>query len=100
MFWKSEAVGRGAPGRAAAAPGAATAAAAAAKPVAGAVRSRPTSRRCCAAARTAFAAYCPAVWAGAGIAIVVLGIVVIWLASGFYRVVPDEVGRRAALRRL
>src|SRR3984893_1360508 len=29
---------------------------------------------------------------GTGIAIVVLGIVVIWLASGFYRVLPDEVG--------
>ena len=29
---------------------------------------------------------------GGGIAIVVLAIVVIWLASGFYRVLPDEVG--------
>ena len=29
---------------------------------------------------------------GTGIAIVVLGILVIWLASGFYRVLPDEVG--------
>jgi membrane protease subunit HflK len=30
--------------------------------------------------------------AGAGIAIVVLAVIVIWLASGFYRVLPDEVG--------
>jgi modulator of FtsH protease HflK len=30
--------------------------------------------------------------AGAGIAIVFLAVVVIWLASGFYRVLPDEVG--------
>jgi membrane protease subunit HflK len=29
---------------------------------------------------------------GSGIAIVALGILVIWLASGFYRVLPDEVG--------
>jgi len=29
---------------------------------------------------------------GTGIGIVVLGILVIWLASGFYRVLPDEVG--------
>src|SRR6201981_4197139 len=29
---------------------------------------------------------------GTGIAIVVLGILVIWLASGFYRVLPDEFG--------
>jgi modulator of FtsH protease HflK len=29
---------------------------------------------------------------GTGVAIVVLGILVIWLASGFYRVLPDEVG--------
>jgi membrane protease subunit HflK len=29
---------------------------------------------------------------GTGLAIVVLGILVIWLASGFYRVLPDEVG--------
>jgi membrane protease subunit HflK len=29
---------------------------------------------------------------GTGIAVVVLGILVIWLASGFYRVLPDEVG--------
>jgi membrane protease subunit HflK len=29
---------------------------------------------------------------GAGIAIVLIGIFVIWLASGFYRVLPDEVG--------
>jgi membrane protease subunit HflK len=29
---------------------------------------------------------------GTGIAIVLLGILVIWLASGFYRVLPDEVG--------
>jgi modulator of FtsH protease HflK len=29
---------------------------------------------------------------GGGIAIVVLAIIVIWLASGFYRVLPDEVG--------
>jgi membrane protease subunit HflK len=29
---------------------------------------------------------------GAGIAIVVIAILVIWLASGFYRVLPDEVG--------
>jgi membrane protease subunit HflK len=29
---------------------------------------------------------------GAGIAIVVVAILVIWLASGFYRVLPDEVG--------
>jgi membrane protease subunit HflK len=29
---------------------------------------------------------------GAGIAVVVLGILVIWLASGFYRVLPDELG--------
>ena len=29
---------------------------------------------------------------GAGIAIVVLGMLVLWLASGFYRVLPDEVG--------
>jgi membrane protease subunit HflK len=30
--------------------------------------------------------------AGAGIAIVVLAVIAIWLASGFYRVLPDEVG--------
>jgi len=29
---------------------------------------------------------------GTGIAVVILGILVIWLASGFYRVLPDEVG--------
>jgi modulator of FtsH protease HflK len=29
---------------------------------------------------------------GAGIAIVIIAILVIWLASGFYRVLPDEVG--------
>jgi modulator of FtsH protease HflK len=29
---------------------------------------------------------------GGGIAIVVIAIIVIWLASGFYRVLPDEVG--------
>src|ERR1700760_3999239 len=29
---------------------------------------------------------------GAGIAVVLIGILVIWLASGFYRVLPDEVG--------
>ncbi len=29
---------------------------------------------------------------GAGIAIVLIAILVIWLASGFYRVLPDEVG--------
>jgi len=29
---------------------------------------------------------------GAGIAIVILAVLVIWLASGFYRVLPDEVG--------
>ncbi len=29
---------------------------------------------------------------GAGVAIVVVAILVIWLASGFYRVLPDEVG--------
>jgi modulator of FtsH protease HflK len=29
---------------------------------------------------------------GTGIAVVVIAIVVIWLASGFYRVLPDEVG--------
>ncbi len=29
---------------------------------------------------------------GAGIAVVLIAIVVIWLASGFYRVLPDEVG--------
>src|ERR1700720_254488 len=29
---------------------------------------------------------------GAGIAIVAIAILVIWLASGFYRVLPDEVG--------
>jgi modulator of FtsH protease HflK len=29
---------------------------------------------------------------GAGIAVVVIAILVIWLASGFYRVLPDEVG--------
>ncbi len=29
---------------------------------------------------------------GAGIAVVLIGIFVIWLASGFYRVLPDEVG--------
>ena len=29
---------------------------------------------------------------GTGIAVVVLGILVIWLASGFYRMLPDEVG--------
>ncbi|MGC2411314.1 MAG: FtsH protease activity modulator HflK, partial [Stellaceae bacterium] len=29
---------------------------------------------------------------GAGVAIVVIGIVVLWLASGFYRVLPDEAG--------
>src|ERR1700741_1972700 len=29
---------------------------------------------------------------GTGIAVVVLGILVVWLASGFYRVLPDEVG--------
>ena len=29
---------------------------------------------------------------GAGIALVLIAIVVIWLASGFYRVLPDEVG--------
>ena len=82
----------GAAGRAAAAPGAATAAAAG-RARAGAARSRPTSRRSCGAARTAFAACCPAALEPArGIAIVVLGILVMWLASGFYRVLPDEVG--------
>ncbi len=30
--------------------------------------------------------------AGTGIAVVVIAIVVLWLASGFYRVLPDEVG--------
>jgi len=30
--------------------------------------------------------------AGTGIAVVVIAIAVIWLASGFYRVLPDEVG--------
>jgi modulator of FtsH protease HflK len=30
--------------------------------------------------------------AGAGIAVVILAVLVIWLASGFYRVLPDEVG--------
>jgi len=29
---------------------------------------------------------------GTGIAVVLIGILVIWLASGFYRVLPDEVG--------
>jgi modulator of FtsH protease HflK len=29
---------------------------------------------------------------GAGIAFVVLAIIVLWLASGFYRILPDEVG--------
>ncbi len=29
---------------------------------------------------------------GAGVGVVVLAIVVLWLASGFYRVLPDEVG--------
>ena len=29
---------------------------------------------------------------GTGIAIVILAVLVIWLASGFYRVLPDEVG--------
>ncbi len=29
---------------------------------------------------------------GAGIAIVVIAVIVLWLASGFYRVLPDEVG--------
>jgi modulator of FtsH protease HflK len=29
---------------------------------------------------------------GSGIAIVILAVLVIWLASGFYRVLPDEVG--------
>jgi membrane protease subunit HflK len=29
---------------------------------------------------------------GTGIAVVVIGIVVLWLASGFYRVLPDQVG--------
>ncbi len=29
---------------------------------------------------------------GAGIALVLIAILVIWLASGFYRVLPDEVG--------
>src|SRR5271169_2539264 len=29
---------------------------------------------------------------GTGIAIVILAVIVIWLASGFYRVLPDEVG--------
>src|SRR5215467_12967957 len=29
---------------------------------------------------------------GTGIAIVLIGIIVLWLASGFYRVLPDEVG--------
>jgi modulator of FtsH protease HflK len=29
---------------------------------------------------------------GTGIAVVIIGILVIWLASGFYRVLPDEVG--------
>src|SRR5215475_7461203 len=29
---------------------------------------------------------------GTGIAVVLIGIIVIWLASGFYRVLPDEVG--------
>ena len=37
---------------------------------------------------------------GTGVAIVLVAILVLWLASGFYRVLPDEVGRRAALRRL
>jgi len=30
--------------------------------------------------------------AGAGIAVAVIAVVVLWLASGFYRVLPDEVG--------
>src|SRR5258708_2029322 len=30
--------------------------------------------------------------AGTGLAIVVAAILVLWLASGFYRVLPDEVG--------
>src|SRR4029077_1864027 len=29
---------------------------------------------------------------GTGLAVVVIAIVVLWLASGFYRVLPDEVG--------
>jgi membrane protease subunit HflK len=30
--------------------------------------------------------------AGAGIAVAIIAVVVLWLASGFYRVLPDEVG--------
>ena len=58
-------------------------------------RSRPISKRFCAAARTASGA-CFRAASGSGparaSAFVVLAIVVLWLASGFYRVLPDEVG--------
>ena len=56
-------------------------------------RSRPTSKRSCAAARTACAACSPAGSAPAPAwLIAVIAVVVLWLASGFYRVLPDEVG--------
>ena len=93
MFWQSQGGGPGAAVRAAAGPGAATAAAAAGRALAGAARSLPTSRSCCAAARTASGACCPAALAPAPASPSSRSrFVVIWLASGFYRVLPDEVG--------
>ena len=54
---------------------------------------RPISKTCCGAARTGSARLMPGGFGtGTGIAIVILAVLVIWLASGFYRVLPDEVG--------
>ena len=62
-------------------------------PAARAGQRRPTSRKFCGAARTASGAFCPAGSAArAGIGLVVAAILVLWLASGFYRVLPDEQG--------
>ena len=57
------------------------------------VRHRRTSRNCCAAARTSSRPCCrAAISAAAASLVLVLGAVVLWRLSGFFRVEPDEVG--------
>ena len=66
---------------------------AAARARAGAGRSRPISRNCCGAARTGFGGCCRAGLAPAPASPSSSSpSSCIWLASGFYRVLPDEVG--------
>ena len=64
--------------------------------------SRPTSRSCCAAARSRSRACFPAAAAGIGgrrgIVLVAVAVVALWLASGFYRGPAGRAGRGAALR--